>query len=241
MSADIEHDMVTYITTDKPLVVYFRANFCKIDTPPAPSEFVNHIELNSSCNMMISDTWSNLATAMALGPELLIFHHRMILHEGVSVVEFVNMIITLGRYTLPSSRKMRIAVCIGKDCNISFIKELQTTEVVGIIPCNEDFGNDSAAAGITHLISDRSYWPKELIGNFSTNKNAATRTAFHLTDRQQQVLTLVCNRGLSNKKIASLLKISESTVKIHVSAILKEYGVRNRTQLALAANASLRA
>lgn len=64
---------------------------------------------------------------------------------------------------------------------------------------------------------------------------------FDLTPRQQQVLKLVCHRGLSNKAIAGILKISESTVKIHVSSILKEYGVKNRTQLVLAFNQSLRA
>lgn len=62
-----------------------------------------------------------------------------------------------------------------------------------------------------------------------------------LTPRQGQVLKLVCHRGLSNKAIGNILKISESTVKIHISAILKRYGVRNRTQLVLAYNNNLRA
>lgn len=62
-----------------------------------------------------------------------------------------------------------------------------------------------------------------------------------LTTRQNQVLKLVCHRGLSNKAIGNILKISESTVKIHISAILKRYGVRNRTQLVLAYNNNLRA
>jgi DNA-binding NarL/FixJ family response regulator len=54
-----------------------------------------------------------------------------------------------------------------------------------------------------------------------------------LTDRQDEIFNLVCRRGLSNKKIAQILNISESTVKVHMSAILKAYRVRNRTQLAL--------
>jgi DNA-binding NarL/FixJ family response regulator len=55
-----------------------------------------------------------------------------------------------------------------------------------------------------------------------------------LTGRQQDVAKLISQRGCSNKVIGKVLSISESTVKIHVSAILKAYGVRNRTQLALA-------
>ncbi len=62
-----------------------------------------------------------------------------------------------------------------------------------------------------------------------------------LTPRQSQVLKLICHRGLSNKAIGNILKISESTVKIHTSAILKRYGVKNRTQLVLAYNHSLKA
>jgi DNA-binding NarL/FixJ family response regulator len=54
-------------------------------------------------------------------------------------------------------------------------------------------------------------------------------------------MALVANRGLSNKKIAQILNISESTVKVHISSILKAYGVRNRTQLALAGNKGLHA
>lgn len=62
-----------------------------------------------------------------------------------------------------------------------------------------------------------------------------------LTPRQSQVLKLICHRGLSNKAIGNILKISESTVKIHTSAILRRYGVKNRTQLVLAYRNNLRA
>jgi len=62
-----------------------------------------------------------------------------------------------------------------------------------------------------------------------------------LTPRQGQVLKLICHRGLSNKAIGNILKISESTVKIHTSAILRRYGVKNRTQLVLAYSNNLRA
>lgn len=56
-----------------------------------------------------------------------------------------------------------------------------------------------------------------------------------LTNRQREVLALVCE-GSSNKAIASLLELSENTVKIHVTAILKSLCVSNRTQAVLFAN-----
>ncbi len=52
-----------------------------------------------------------------------------------------------------------------------------------------------------------------------------------LTHRQQEILTLIRN-GDSNRMIAGALGISEGTVKLHVSAILKKLNVRNRTEAA---------
>ena len=51
-------------------------------------------------------------------------------------------------------------------------------------------------------------------------------------ERQLEVLSLLI-QGLSNKLIARRLGIAESTVKIHVSAILREFGVATRTQALL--------
>ena len=50
-----------------------------------------------------------------------------------------------------------------------------------------------------------------------------------LSDREMEVLACVV-RGLSNKEIAGLLGISHQTVKNHVTAILRKFGVEDRTQ-----------
>lgn len=57
-----------------------------------------------------------------------------------------------------------------------------------------------------------------------------------LTPRQEQILKIINSRGCSNKIIAKMLGISESTVKLHISSIFKKYGVKNRTQLAVFSN-----
>lgn len=55
-----------------------------------------------------------------------------------------------------------------------------------------------------------------------------------LTPRQQQVMCLIAE-GLPNKTIAECLKCSTGTVKLHVSAIFRALGVRNRTEAMQAA------
>jgi DNA-binding NarL/FixJ family response regulator len=55
-----------------------------------------------------------------------------------------------------------------------------------------------------------------------------------LTPRQWEVVKLLA-RGLPNKSIASALGVTEGTVKVHLIAVFRALGVRNRTAAVLAA------
>ncbi len=55
-----------------------------------------------------------------------------------------------------------------------------------------------------------------------------------LTPRQREILVMIC-QGRSNIEIAEALDLTVGTVKIHITAIFKALGVRNRTQAMVAA------
>lgn len=60
----------------------------------------------------------------------------------------------------------------------------------------------------------------------------AARRIGQLTPQQFRIATLLAV-GKLNKQIASELGITEATVKVHMSTILRKLGVQNRTQVAL--------
>jgi DNA-binding NarL/FixJ family response regulator len=60
----------------------------------------------------------------------------------------------------------------------------------------------------------------------------AAKVSVQLTDREREVLALL-TMGLMNKQIARRLRISEKTVKSHLTRIFDRIGARDRTQAAL--------
>jgi DNA-binding NarL/FixJ family response regulator len=77
---------------------------------------------------------------------------------------------------------------------------------------------------------------QRLVARFGQQRDPSvpTRSLDELTDREREILRLLAN-GLSNAELATTLHLSETTVKTHVSAVLRKLGVRDRVQAVIAA------
>jgi DNA-binding NarL/FixJ family response regulator len=83
------------------------------------------------------------------------------------------------------------------------------------------------------VLSGGIYVPADCPGMGNVRPRAATRAEdLGLTLRQSDVLRLLV-QGKPNKLICRDLRLSEGTVKVHVSAILRALNVHNRTQVVI--------
>jgi DNA-binding NarL/FixJ family response regulator len=212
----------------KPVNVYFGSNYTML-----PEEML----VTSDWTIKYCPNWKDLTEFLNEQPSYITFHIGTALTAQVSVQEFISMVETLLKLLLPNY-PVAIGVVIENSTPLSVVKELKKTSVAGIIPSVASFGLDEAINGLITMTRTKTNWPQHIIEKLPGNKiKLAPRRKqsndILLTTRQQEIFNLVSRRGLSNKKIAQILSISESTVKVHISAILKAYCVKNRTQLAL--------
>ena len=75
---------------------------------------------------------------------------------------------------------------------------------------------------------------ERLVSRFSPSPAEGDLSLDALTEREREILRLLAT-GLSNAELAQQLFLSETTVKTHVSSILRKLGVRDRVQAVIAA------
>ena len=97
------------------------------------------------------------------------------------------------------------------------LKDASPDEVVRAVIAAHRGGTTISPVSASRLISQHLRPPRSGAGS-------------DLTETEEKVLNLLCD-GLSNADIAESLTVSESTVKVHVSHLLKKYGASSRLEL----------
>jgi DNA-binding NarL/FixJ family response regulator len=137
---------------------------------------------------------------------------------------------------IPVRRNTKIVAVVGSDTPIEIIKDIIEFDAISYLTPggNGLFTHDDVKGGIRNFLDGGDRIPNS-IKKLIRTKNSTTqkKDCISLTPRQKQIFDLVSTRGVSNKVIAKTLSITESTVKLHMGAILRKYNVRNRTQLAV--------
>lgn len=157
--------------------------------------------------------------------------------HGVNIFDLVRTIHILLQTSVCNgrSRSTCIVGVVGDTTDPTIIREAMAIPEICTLCIREGgaISHEQALADAKRFLSGDMTIPQIIKDRVNTRKsrNKKEGNFLRLTPRQTQILDLVSTRGASNKVIARTLKISESTVKLHISAILKKYGCRNRTQL----------
>ena len=106
----------------------------------------------------------------------------------------------------------------------------------GVIPTSTD--EHQLRTAITRILSGNVYIPERVASNDQLHPGCSTRGAPSapqpsLTPRQYEVLGVLA-QGKTNKQIAQILAISESTVSMHLNSAYLALGVHDRTSAAAA-------
>lgn len=177
---------------------------------------------------------SNWLITQSCNIDLIVIDHLCLSQSQIDLFDLLNTVSVLT--SLQKCKQPKVAVLIDSDMSKDLLLTVVDSSIAGLIRTDQDHAH--MLHSIQQLLDGHKVMPKEFVDSLLRKKKTAKpKSGPKLTARQSQVLRMICLSGASNKVIARSLKISESTVKLHISCILKKFGVRNRTQLVLSAAA----
>jgi DNA-binding NarL/FixJ family response regulator len=155
-----------------------------------------------------------------LGPDVVLMDIRMPVLDGLEATRRIvssastTRIVVLTTYDADDS----VFAALRAGASGFLLKDALPAELVEAVRVVAR-GDALLAPSVTRRLLDRMVAP-------AAGRPAELR---ELTEREQEVLRLVAS-ALSNAEIAERLSVSETTVKSHVSAVLRKLGLRDRVQ-----------
>lgn len=128
-----------------------------------------------------------------------------------------------------------IVIMVSSDERPEVMRKAINFGAAAFIPKSVDLA--TIASAVNSVLDGETWLPEDIeqqVDDEQAKKNQElAKQLAKLTPQQYNVLALVAD-GQLNKQIAGILNIKENTVKKHVSAILLQLGVHNRTLAGLA-------
>jgi DNA-binding NarL/FixJ family response regulator len=120
-------------------------------------------------------------------------------------------------------------------------KVLQTLSYGAVGFISKSSSKDVIGEAIESVFQGNVYLPSDIMRSEATTTTSATTTkeykvlpeSISLLTRRELIVLKHLTKGEANKQIAFNLHISETTVKSHVSSILKKLGASNRVKVVL--------
>lgn len=157
-------------------------------------------------------------------------------HARSSIMDMINCVHTVRRSVAKHS-DVKLYVAVGADTDLHTIRQvLKTPGVHGLCPIlTQGFDTHDVKLAIQHMCLNEKHIPTLIQKRLHDNKQTAHKKppVTKLTRRQSEILGLLTVHAASNKVIANRLKISEAAVKSHVTHLLRKFGLRSRTELAV--------
>lgn len=191
--------------------------------------------LDSDINILSANSYESAKPLMDENPDL----DLILLDLGLPGLNDVDALKAV-RTQLPSTP----VVVLSGNHDGAKVQEILNLGAQGYIP--KSTSADVLIRSLKLVLSGGIYIPPEILSqlgqvtnrraNDNTESSSYTRRASDkiespLTPRQDEVLGKLVH-GYSNKEIGRLLDMAESTVRVHIAAILKELNVSNRTRAA---------
>ena len=169
-----------------------------------------------------ADGEETLRLAAQLRPDVLLLDLKLPRLDGVEVLRRLpeQSAGTRALVLTSAADKAQVALALQAGAAGFLYKDVDPDALVRAIRSVHD-GHTLLAAEVADVLSVRS------AGRVTSGIGA-------LTGREREVLALLAD-GQSNREIAGTLRVSEKTVKTHVSSVLAKLGVADRTQAAVLA------
>lgn len=150
-----------------------------------------------------------------LEPDLVLLNLNMPRMDGITTIRKIKDI-------APDVKILILTIHDGEE----YVYEVIRAGAEGFI--QKDVKIDELKESIDRVMNSERVFPCA-VEDMVSEAAASSSQIYELSIREQEVLSLMA-QGMSNRKIAQTLYISEKTVKNHVSNILKKLSVADRTQ-----------